>query len=242
MYHSDVEIKKGAFVVSDAHYSDKRPHFLDFLKDIESKKLNPTQLIFMGDIFDALFGSIDKTIERNKEAVSIIRRLSKSIDVIYIEGNHDFNLRDVFPDAKVFSINKQPFLCRYDNLKVVLAHGDYDAPLGYKIYTALIRNRYILKFLNLFDDYILNKLDAHLDKKDDCKKLEWFDSFMKKRVDKISECDYFIEGHFHQNKRLSINNINYINLGVFACNQRYFIVKSSKDKELLEETFFSKET
>jgi UDP-2,3-diacylglucosamine hydrolase len=67
MFHSDIEIKEGAFVVSDAHYSHKRLELLEFFKDINSKKLQPTQLILMGDIFDALFGSITKTYQNNQE-------------------------------------------------------------------------------------------------------------------------------------------------------------------------------
>ena len=241
MYLSNIELKEGAFVISDAHYSHKRPHFLNFLKDIESEKLNPTQLILMGDIFDALIGGVDKTIEKNQEAVSIINRLSNKIEVIYLEGNHDFNLKNVFPKVKIFPISMQPLRCEYSGKKVILAHGDYSGPTLYKIYTAFIRNRFVLKFLNLFDTYILDKLDDYLDKKDDCKELEWFDGFIKNRIDGIYECDYFIEGHFHQNKIIKLDKIIYINLGVFACNQRYFIVKSSKDKEFLEENIFSKE-
>jgi len=242
MYHSDIEIKKGAFVVSDAHYSHKRAQFLNFLKAIQSKKLQPTQLILMGDIFDALFGGIQKTSDTNQESISIINDISKEIEVIYLEGNHDFNLTNLFPHAKVFPIFKQPLACGYDGKKIILAHGDFDGAFGYKVYTSLIRNKIVLKFLNLFDEYILNKLDSYLNKKDDCKELVWFDDFIKKRFEDRYECDYFIEGHFHQNKTIKFSKINYVNLGAFACNQRYFTVKSSEDIELLEENIFSKET
>jgi len=242
MYHSDIEIKKGAFVVSDAHYSHKRPQFLDFLKDIQSKKLQPTQLILMGDIFDALFGSIQKTSDINQESISIINNISKEIEVIYLEGNHDFNLKNLFLHAKVFPISKQPLACGYDGKKIFLAHGDCDGAIAYKIYTSLIRNRVMLKFLNIFDEYILNKLDTYLNKKDDCKELDWFDDFIKNRFENRYKCEYFIEGHFHQNKTIKLDSLKYINLGAFACNQRYFTVKSLEDKELLEENIFSKET
>ena len=241
MYHNDIEIKEGAFVISDAHYSHRRPQFLEFLKAIQSKKLFPTQLILMGDIFDALFGGIQKTIDKNQEAISSINELSQNIEVIYLEGNHDFNLKKIFPHAKVFKIQEQPLEGRVNNKKVLLAHGDFDGALGYKIYTYLIRNKFILNFLNLFDGYILNKLDKYLNKKDDCKKLSWFEDFIKKRISNNYECEYFIEGHFHQNKTIKIDKINYINLGAFACNQRYFSVEFGKDKVFLKEKKFSKE-
>jgi len=242
MYHSDIEIKEGAFVVSDAHYSHKRPQFLNFLQAIQSKKLLPTQLILMGDIFDALFGGVKKTLDTNQKAISIINELSQSMEVIYLEGNHDFNLKNIFPHAKVFSISQQPLACGFKMKKVILAHGDFDGGFIYRLYTSLARDRIVLKFLNLFDDYILNKLDSYLDKKDDCSELEYFNNLIKTRIDSNYKCDYFIEGHFHQDKEIKLDDINYINLGAFACNQRYFTVKSSKDKKFLRKNNFSKET
>ncbi|MBN2781854.1 MAG: UDP-2,3-diacylglucosamine hydrolase, partial [Campylobacterales bacterium] len=70
-----LNLKVGAFVVTDAHYSHIRPQFLDFLKDIDSKKLNPTQLILLGDIFDALFGGVERTYLQNKDAVDILNNI-----------------------------------------------------------------------------------------------------------------------------------------------------------------------
>jgi len=126
-----------------------------------------------------------------------------------------------------------------------LAHGDFDGNFAYKIYTFLIRNPFILFILRYIDSfnnhYILKNLDNHLDKKDDCKKFSGFRKFIEKRLVNKFKCDYFIEGHFHQNKTIKYKKFVYINLGAFACNQRYFIVKFSKNIEvLLEENIFSK--
>ncbi len=242
MYHSDIKLLEGAFFISDAHYSHSRPQFLDFLQAIQSQELLPTQIIFMGDIFDALFGSIPKTYENNKDAINIINKLAQKIEVVYLEGNHDFNLAPVFINVKIFKIKKQPLLCSFKEKKVLLAHGDFDGAFFYKLYTTVIRNRFVLKFLNYFDTFILSKLDEYLGKKDDCKKLEWFDGFIKKRITNNYNCDYFIEGHFHQNTQIELEKLSYINLGAFACNQRYFIVELIKDKIILRENYFNKET
>ena len=232
-----ISIKEGAFVISDAHYSHKRPELLDFFKDIQNKKLEPTQLILMGDIFDVLIGGVQKTIDTSKELVSILQEISKNIEVIYLEGNHDFNLKKIFVDAKVYKFSQQPLLATIMNKKVFLAHGDFDAPFGYKVYTFFIRNPIMLFFLSsvnsLFNNIILNKLDRYLDKKDDCKKIDNFEDLIRKRVDEKYKCNYFIEGHFHQNEFINFDNFNYINLAAFACNQRYFIVRFAS-KELLQ--------
>ena len=239
----NIEIVEGAFVVSDAHCSHQRPELLEFLKDIHSNKLSPTQLIFMGDIFDALFGGVPYTQDQNAQAVQLINEISLKIEVVYLEGNHDFNLKKVFQNVKVFPISKQPVEMRYDNKKVLLAHGDIQSDIVYRIYTSIIRSSVTLSVLNLIDsifsNFIIKKLDNYLSKKDDCKEFIGLEKFIYNRLVGRYDCDYFIEGHYHQNTSIKFKEFIYINLGVFACNQRYFIVNSSKELELLQEKIFS---
>lgn len=238
------EIKEGAFVIADAHYSHERPLFLDFLREIGSHKLCPTQLILMGDIFDALFGEIPYTHEVNHEAIKLLNEISNKIEVLYLEGNHDFNLAKIFPNIKVFPISSQPVTCNFKDKKILLCHGDIEGALGYKIYTKIIRNHFVLLMLRavdtIFKNAILKRLDRYLNQKDDCKEFKGFENFISQRLEGKLNCDYFIEGHFHQNRTIEYKNFIYINLGAFACNQRYFIVKSLKDIALLQENVFSK--
>jgi UDP-2,3-diacylglucosamine hydrolase len=244
MFHN-IQLQEGACIISDAHYSPDRPELLSLIKAIHAKEIQTPQLILMGDVFDALFGSINYTYKTNQEMIELINAIAQDTEVLYFEGNHDFNLKVVFQNVKIFPITVQPLLVSYKDKKIYLAHGDFDAPFGYQVYTALIRNPIVLFFLKYIDialgHLIINKIEGHLDKKDDCKELTWFDDFIQKRFSNAYVCDYFIEGHFHQNKRLELKKFTYINLGAFACNQRYFIVKSIQDKELLEEHQFSKE-
>jgi len=246
MFHSDIKILDGAFVISDAHFCHSRPELLEFMKDIDSKRYSPSQLLLFGDIFDALFGSISYTIEENKEMILLLESISKKIDVIYLEGNHDFNLKKVFSNMKIFTISEQPVLCEYKDKKCLIAHGDFAGNLGYKIYTFLIRNRFLLLVLNFinntFSNVILNTLDKYLSKKDDCKEFTGFKKYIAHKLERYDfKCDYFIEGHLHQNKSVKFDDFTYINLPAFACNQRYFIVEFSKDKMVLEENIYSKE-
>ena len=174
----------------------------------------------------------------------MLQEISLFLEIIYLEGNHDFNLKSIFENIKVFSIEEQPLLCNFNDKKVYLAHGDFNGPLGYRLYTWLIRNKVVLSILRIIDNIlnhlILNFVDKHLGKKEDCNEFRGFEQFVSKRLAFNYECDYFIEGHYHQNKSFQVENFRYINLAAFACNQRYFIVKSSEDKELLEENIFSK--
>ena len=236
-------IKEGAIIISDAHFSQERPQLLPFIEDIASGVIKTPQLILMGDIFDALFGIIEHTYIENKRIMELLKQIANTIEVIYLEGNHDFNLQTVFENITIYPIQKQPVACSFQGKKVMLAHGDFDAPFGYQIYTAFIRNPIVLHMLRpldaLFNHFILRFVDKHLKKKDDCKELEWFEDFIMKRFADGMECDYFIEGHFHQNRSFQIGKTYYTNLGAFACNQRYFIVKSMQDNVILEEKNYS---
>jgi len=237
MSHKQIEILEGAYVISDAHYSHLRPELFILIKDIHSKKLLPTQLILMGDIFDALFGEVPYTHKINEELITLINEINRDIEVIYLEGNHDFNLSNIFVNAKVIALDEQPLIATIEDKKICLAHGDFDVSFSYGLYSKVIRNSIVLHILKVIDiitnHAILKKLDNFLAKKDDCKEFLGFENFISKRHLQKYKCDYFIEGHFHQNRSFSFIDFNYTNLAAFACNQRYFIVKSVNDKELL---------
>ena len=237
------KLQEGAIVISDAHFSTKRPQLLGFLHKIANQEISTPQLILMGDIFDALFGSIEYTYQENEEVISLLKKIADRIEVVYLEGNHDFNLKTIFTNMKVYPISMQPVKCSWGEKTVWLAHGDYDAPFGYRLYTALIRNPIVLKLLkpldNLFNHFILNFVYRHLQKKEDCKELAWFESFLYDRFAQRIDCDILIEGHFHQNKTFQIGKTYYINLGAFACNQRYFIVQSPQESMILKEKNYS---
>lgn len=238
-----IELVEGAFVVADAHYSHKRPQFLDFLNSIYTKELNPPQLILVGDIFDALFGEVSFTHRQNQEAIEILNAISNDIEVIYLEGNHDFNLKNIFKNIKIFPITSQPIELGFKDKKILFAHGDINNTAKYNTYTKIIRSNITLTLLAFIDSIlnhkILKKLDEYLSKKNDCKDFTGFEDFILQRLSNKYICNYFIEGHFHQNRVLNIDNFTYINLGAFACNQRYYVVQSSlQTKKLLEENFF----
>ncbi len=227
MSHKTLKLLEGAIFLSDAHYSFKHKDLLDFLKAIRSQEIQTPQLILMGDVFDLLFGGIAKTIERNQEAVDLINTLSDNIEILYLEGNHDFNLASIFPGVKVFSIKQQPVVCQYKEQSVALAHGDFDAPLSYRLYTAAIRTPSVLKSLNLLNtlgkQLILNALDAKLARKDDCQKMHSFETYITKHLAKqrVEEYSLFIEGHHHQDLSFEVNGCKYVNLPAFACGQGY---------------------
>ena len=248
MFPKPVCLQEDAVIVGDAHYSQRRPQLLAFLKAIDTETIKTSQLILMGDVFDLLVGGVPKTQECNREAVATINRIASKIEVIYLEGNHDFQLASIFPKAKVFPLKNQPVECFCGDKKVMLSHGDITTEIGYRLYTAVIRSRLVLWFLRwidtLTDHGIIKWFDNYLSKKEDCNDFEGFELFVKRHLQlfDLSGCDYFIEGHFHQNSRFDVHGCCYINLAAFACNQRYFKIQSTTNQALIKEAVFGKES
>lgn len=55
----------------------------------------------MGDNFDFISGESKYFIKQNKELIEILNKLSKEIQIVYLEGNHDYNLANLFPNILV---------------------------------------------------------------------------------------------------------------------------------------------
>jgi len=223
-------IKEGAIFISDAHLSQRFTHFKQFLKDIDQQKIKTPQLFLMGDIFDLLFGGVSFSISNHRSTIDLINKISKVLPIIYFEGNHDFNLKIIFPYIKIFTYSQQPAIFKYKKQTVLLSHGDQNQGIGYRIYTSIIRHPLSLFILNKIDKYTKNsisiKLTNHLNSKDICSSFEGFKSYITTKYQTLDlSIDVIIEGHYHQGDTFKIKHINYYNLNAFTCNKSFFRVK-----------------
>jgi len=227
MSHSPLKLQEGAIFISDAHYSFKHKELLDFFKALRNQRIQTPQLILMGDIFDLLFGGVVTTIERNQDMVDLINTLSDNIEIIYLEGNHDFNLALVFPAVTLFPIKQQPVSCQYKGQNILIAHGDFNGPRLYRLYTILIRNKVVLTLLNFFNNVtkqaILKGLDEKLAHKEDCQKMSGFENYVRRHLSHVvlHTNKFFIEGHHHQDVSFVVEGCRYVNLPAFACGLGY---------------------
>lgn len=234
-------------LVADSHYAPWRTPFIDFLRALESGEIKTSQLILMGDNCDLLFGPIEETLRLNRELIALLNALSTRLEIVYLEGNHDFRLATLFPNITTVSRAQQPLMMEYGSQKVALLHGDIAVPLGYEIYTALIRNRPLLyclnKINNWFGGFIIKHLTSQMKRKNHCRAIDDFSSIAHRYTSQrwISQCDTVIEGHYHQNKSFEYETYRYINLGAFACNERVYVVKSLQNNFVLDEAMFHKE-
>jgi UDP-2,3-diacylglucosamine hydrolase len=218
-------INDGAIFIADAHYNSERTTLYTMLIDIESNKIKTTQLILMGDIFDFLSCEIKYFQKINSKIIQLINHLSQKIDILYLEGNHDFNLKQLFPKIDVIPRKQQPLNIVQNNQQISLAHGDIFTPFGYNIFSSIFRSCLIQNILNIVDiNYWLSSLfEKKLIKKNICHKQKNFTQFIHNRVQSYNT-DLIIEGHYHQGY---IDN-RYINIPSLACDNSYMIYKNNQ--------------
>jgi len=219
-------IKENALFIADAHY----PHhdnetFLTLLKEIHNQQIETPQLFLMGDIFDLLFGHNDYIKTFSEEAISLLQEISKTLEIIYLEGNHDFCLKELFPNIKVYGREEQPIQFQLNKQDVFLSHGDkYETGFGYNLYSKILRNKTLLIALRPFEKQIIDHRIKKLKVKKICGEFKGY----PKRFDAIRghypKDSLIIEGHFHQ----SLMHENYISLPSLACQKSVAIVKNSK--------------
>lgn len=240
-------LHEGAILVADSHCASWRTPFIDFLGALERGEIHTTQLILMGDNFDLLFGPVTQTLHDNRDSIERLNRLSQKMEIIYLEGNHDFRLTSLFPNIYVVGRSQQPLILSHAKQRIALLHGDLKVPFGYSIYTSLIRNRPILFCLNIinmiFKGIIINTLSKQMQRKNHCQKIQNFETIAARHSTApwANKCDVLIEGHFHQNRTFDLDGAKYYNLGAFACNERYYVVKFLQDRTILDEAIFHKE-
>lgn len=235
------KIQQGALFIADAHENDKRDGLLRFLRLVEAGEIQTPQLFLMGDMFDLLVGEVEQTVQKHRAYIDLLEQIALHVEVYYFEGNHDFCLQGIFKNVKVIPIAAQPstFLLP-DNSKALLLHGDKYGGLLHSFFTKIIRARALLRFLNFidarFDNFISQKIQADLLDKKICNKIADFKNLIAQKLHYYprGEKHYILEGHYHQNKKFSFNNCEYINFASFACNQSYFIVQSSNQIDFVQ--------
>ncbi len=233
---SSFVLKDGAWLIADAHYAHYNRALYDFLSKLTPDSL-PPQMILMGDIFDLLFGYARNSIQPNLKMVDLLQQIARQCEVIYLEGNHDFGLQPIFGgDVRVVPRGEQPLIAEAAGRRIALHHGDLLQGAGYEVYTALIRNRFVDRALNLLDTVsggaVIGRLERYNRAKRPCYRIDDFEERMRRRLDVLRgeyRFDLWVEGHFHQNVRFDHEGIGYFNLPAFACDKTYTVTRFTED-------------
>lgn len=221
-----LSIKQDSIFVADSHFNEKNRELLTFLEKVESKEIVTSQLFFMGDIFDFISGESRYFVQQNSVVINLLNKLSQKLEIIYLEGNHDYNLKTLFPNINVIKRENQPLLAKFEQKTVSISHGDNFINWKYDLYCKFIRNTIFLRFMNFIDInfFISKKIENALLNKNICHKINNFEHIVKKRLHNYST-DIVIEGHYHQGNRYFFDNKEYINIPSLCCQKKYTRIK-----------------
>ena len=220
-----VEIVEGALFIADSHYPHHGDAFLVLLQKIMSGEIQTSQLFLMGDNFDLLFGYNDYIQTFSEEAITLLHNISEAIEIHYFEGNHDFCLKDVFPNINVYSRDEQPISFTLKGKKVAISHGDkYVTGFWYELYCKILRNKTTLTLLRPFEKAIINHRMQKLSQKKICHTFAGFEKRVEAILAHYSDADLVIEGHYHQGRKIG----KYISLPSQACQGMVAVVEEGE--------------
>ena len=224
-----LNIQESAIFVADSHFNQQRDAFYLFLEQLKNKTITIPQLFLMGDMFEFITQESHYFVKQNKKVITLLNELSLTMEIVYLEGNHDYNLEKLFPKILVIPRKLQPLMASYNQQKVALSHGDNFTPFFYSLYCTIIRNKPLLVFLNAidFNHWLSKRIDKALSAKNICHTFTHFEKWVAKRLEHY-DADLIIEGHFHQGKEFVFAHKRYVNVPSLFCSQEYLILQNNQ--------------
>lgn len=227
------EINSDALILSDSHSQYNR---MELIKVLQNLNPIPSQIILLGDILNLLIGSIKSSRKQNQYALQVLEELSKKTKILYLEGNHDFNLNPILKNAIKIKRGIQPIICRFKCKYLLLAHGDIFLGKKYEIYANLVRSKsmeiifIIIDFLSFGRVYnyiakkVENKIIKILTNKDEIdsilnKRIMTYEKYIKEKNIKV---DYVIEGHFHIKSKIETKDFLYIAMPSYLYDKKIY--------------------
>lgn len=239
--------------ISDVHIKragDPAEHLL--LSFLRNEDVQSSDVIFLlGDIFDLMIGPHSQYFVRYQAYFDELKKLlRKGIHVCYVEGNHDFHIRNLY--RKFFEVNTdldsslfkiQPYFEFFDaEKKIHLSHGD-DMELGnpsYKFFKAVVTSLPLRYYANYLMPHFLIKgigeRSAQASRKRNNKRYSTesdltpvrdnfrlsAEVFFKKNPSQIIVC-----GHSHvKDLYLSPNGFQYVNNGYAQHTKTYISIEN----------------
>lgn len=112
--------------VSDLHITGvEDPLYRSLLQLLRDASATGDTVVLGGDIFDLWVGTQPLFRERYAEFVTALGVAARrSVEVHYIEGNHDFLLQDAFPAEARVRVHREELALQLHDRSFLLLHGD----------------------------------------------------------------------------------------------------------------------
>jgi UDP-2,3-diacylglucosamine pyrophosphatase LpxH len=231
-------------IISDLHLglNNSNPkNILNFLNTLETE-----MLILNGDIIDidAIKRGHKWKNKHNKVIIKLLE-MSKKIKIIYIRGNHDNDIKNLF-NLKISNIEfVDEFYIDTNVKKYLVMHGDKLENPGSSL-TLIYKVGSVLYDLLLVINKLYNsiRLKFNLPYKSISKItknsvkgiMSFIFNFETKAIElaKKRNCDGIICGHIHTPIIKKISNIEYMNSGDWVENQSALVLDSNDDWALID--------
>ncbi len=128
--------------IADGHLKGPDdPNSLALIKFLDSLKQVKT-LVVLGDLFDFWTGS-NEVAKRNYKPVldALLRLKQRGVQIIYLEGNHDFSMGRYFTDTLKALVHADSLELSIYGKRLYLSHGDtIFMTFGYRLWRAYLRS------------------------------------------------------------------------------------------------------
>jgi UDP-2,3-diacylglucosamine pyrophosphatase LpxH len=230
-------------IMSDLHLGmkDSSPKkILEFLDSIHTDLL-----ILNGDIID--MDALKRGSKWKNKHTKVIMKLldmSRDIDIIYLRGNHDSDLEDVY-GYKFGNIKfMDEYIYNHDDKKMLIFHGDkIDVTVKYKFLSQIGSIGYdlALRLNTLYNEYRMRTGKPYYSiskwiKKNVKNAISFINDFEINACEyaKSKKCDSVICGHIHIPVIKKIDGIDYYNSGDWVENFSCLVLTSENEWKLIE--------
>jgi len=230
---------KNIIFIADTHLKSSESSTIAKLKSsLLQTDAKYNVVCFLGDIFELWLGHNSYFIKHYSSFIDLCRQLiDRGIEIIFIEGNHEYNTKQFFSSYLGISCWRGPLKIRLNNKSVLLTHGDRLLNQGYlyNLFQFLTKNHYFTKIISyLFPSktaLLIGMGIAKLSrKKSSCKSVDYYFENLKKIIANYSE-DILIFGHFHKNKHL-VSNLS------IPKKEAYCVYSGRKDTESFQYLYY----
>lgn len=219
-------------IISDLHLGAPISRVKYLIPKLEAKlELGEVKrLILNGDIFQDL--NFKRLKKYHWNFISLIRKWSDRIEIVWIFGNHDDEIIDVMKHLAGVDVH-QKYIWKENNKTYCAIHGhQFDTFIG--------NHKFLSKFFSWLYTNIqklpgINRLIANL--------VNFGDITFSRSVDKVRsgainfakrhEIDVIFCGHTHKSEKYEQNNVTYINTGNWI-SDKGTLVSVSDDVEIYE--------
>jgi UDP-2,3-diacylglucosamine hydrolase len=224
-----------SYFFSDAHLGvgskeEDRQKECSLVQFLEMVRSDGDQLFIVGDLFDYWFEYKSVVPKGYFRLFSKLADLADAgIKLTYLAGNHDFWLRDYFPQELGLQIERDPIERTIMGKRFYLHHGDglLKNDTGYRILKRVLRNRTNIFLFSLVHPDLaamIARWSSQKSRQYTSKREFEGDDMSKFAQQKISEgYDYVIMGHNHVSCRRNIGSGVYVNLGDWISERTYAV-------------------